>query len=118
APRRPISPSQSSPARCPIVGLSKNGEQEPQRRSTANSGASPAMSAAPALPPKGGKSTDLAMSQKCGVDIKSRAKFDSRQQLKAFPARSIKFPCYLEKIPCYGCKNSLFRCVGNLAASL
>jgi len=25
APRRPISPSQSSPARCPIAGLSRNG---------------------------------------------------------------------------------------------
>src|SRR5262249_22740287 len=28
-----------------------------------------------------------------------------------------QIPCYPEKIPCYGCKNSLFRCVGNLAAS-
>jgi len=35
-----------------------------------------------------------------------------RQQLSAFAARSIKFPCYPEKIPCYGCKISLFRCVG------
>jgi hypothetical protein len=59
------------------------------------------MSAAPALPAKGGKSTDLAMAQKCGVDIKSRAKFDSDKQLSDFAARSIKFPCYPEKIPCY-----------------
>ena len=63
APRRPVSPSQSSPARCPIAGLSRSGE--------------------------------------C--------------IFSAFPARSIKFPVIPKKFP--GCKNSLFRCVGNSAVS-
>jgi hypothetical protein len=34
------------------------------------------------------------------------------------PCSDEKIPCSLPKIPCYASKNSLFRCVGNLAASL
>jgi hypothetical protein len=38
---------------------------------------------------KGGKSTDLAMSQKCGADIKSRAKSDSRQAIQGGTSRLV-----------------------------
>src|SRR5262249_47896016 len=56
---------------------------------------------------KGGKSTDLPMSQKCGVDIKSRANStsDSSSAISLlarlnFPVIAKKFPVMAAKIPC------------------
>ena len=38
--------------------------------------------------------------------------------MPCFPVFQREIPCSLKKIPCYGCKNSLFRCVGNLAVTI
>src|SRR3989454_4131659 len=81
---------------------------EPRRRSTANSGASPAMSAAPALPPKARSPPILLCRRMPGVDIKGRANSTSPDSSSAlsllaplnFPVIPKKFPVMAAKIPC------------------
>src|SRR5262249_27972551 len=70
-----------------LPGLSRSGEQELRRRSTANSSASPAMSAAPALPPKAGSPRSCYV--KC-QELTSRAVLIRR------PTAAQRFPCSLD----------------------